>query len=60
MKSQDLEVNVLTSMEDVTAKVNESTKGAKNADEEFAKRKAGDRGNRKREHRQRRDYVPMW
>jgi hypothetical protein len=40
MKSQDLEVNVLTSMEDVTAKVNESTKGAKNVEEEFSKRKA--------------------
>jgi hypothetical protein len=41
MKSQDLEVNVLTSLEDVTARVNESTKGAKNVEKEFAKRKAG-------------------
>lgn len=40
MKSQDLEVNVLTSLEDVTARVNASTKGAKNTEEEFAKRKA--------------------
>jgi hypothetical protein len=40
MKSQDLEVNVLTSLEDVTARVNDSTKGSKNAEEEFAKRKA--------------------
>jgi hypothetical protein len=40
MKSQDLEVNVLTSMENVTARVNDSTKGAKNVEEEFAKRKA--------------------
>jgi Peptidase S46 len=40
MKSQDLEVNVLTSMEDVTARVNEATQGAKNVEEEFAKRKA--------------------
>ncbi|HMD41449.1 MAG TPA: S46 family peptidase [Candidatus Acidoferrum sp.] len=40
MKSQDLEVNVLTSLEDVTARVNDSTKGSKNAEEEFAKRRA--------------------
>ena len=40
MKSQDLEVNVLVSLEDVTARVNDSTKGSKNAEEEFAKRKA--------------------
>src|SRR3974390_3346776 len=40
MKSQDLEVNVLTSMEDVTARINDSTKGAKNVEDEFAKRKA--------------------
>src|SRR5271166_6352453 len=40
MKSQDLEVNLLTSLEDVTARVNDSTKGSKNAEEEFAKRRA--------------------
>jgi hypothetical protein len=40
MKSQDLEVNVLMSVEDVTGQVNASTKGAKNSEEEFAKRKA--------------------
>jgi hypothetical protein len=40
MKSQDLEVNVLMSLEDVTGQVNASTKGAKNSEEEFAKRKA--------------------
>lgn len=40
MKSQDLEVNVLMSLEEVTAKVNEAVKGAKNSEEEFAKRKA--------------------
>ncbi len=40
MKSQDLEVNVLVSLEDVTARVNDSTKGLKNAGEEFAKRKS--------------------
>ncbi len=40
MKSPDLEVNVLMSMEDVTARVNAAVKGAKNAEEEFGKRKA--------------------
>ncbi len=40
MKSPDLEVNVLISMENVTAQVNSAVKGAKSADEEFAKRKA--------------------
>jgi len=40
MKSQDLEVNVLMSLEEVTPKVNEAVKGAKNPEEEFAKRKA--------------------
>ncbi len=40
MKSQDLEVNVLVSLEDVTGRVNDSTKGSKNAEEEFAKRKS--------------------
>lgn len=40
MKSQDLEVNVLMSLEEVTAKVNAAVKGAKNSEEEFAKRKA--------------------
>ena len=40
MKSQDLEVNVLMSLEDVTAKVNAAVKVAKNSEEEFAKRKA--------------------
>jgi hypothetical protein len=39
MKSQDLEVNVLVSMENVTDKVSAAVKGAKNAEEEFAKRK---------------------
>jgi len=39
MKSQDLEVNVLVSMENVTDKVSAGVKGAKNAEEEFAKRK---------------------
>jgi hypothetical protein len=40
MKSPDLEVNVLVSMEDVTAKVQAALKGAKNTEEEFAKRKS--------------------
>src|SRR5208283_3412273 len=35
-----LEVNVLVSMENVTDKVGAAVKGAKNAEEEFAKRKA--------------------
>jgi hypothetical protein len=39
MKSPDLEVNVLVSMENVTARVLEGIKGARNAEEEFAKRK---------------------
>jgi hypothetical protein len=39
MKSPDLEVNVLVSMEDVTRRVQESLKGAKNSEEEFAARK---------------------
>jgi hypothetical protein len=39
MKSPDLEVNVLQSMEDVTAKVLESLKGGKSPEEEFAARK---------------------
>lgn len=39
MKSQDLEVNVLVSMENVTDKVGAGVKDAKNAEEEFAKRK---------------------
>lgn len=39
MKSQDLEVNVLVSLENVTDKVSAGVKGAKNAEEEFAKRK---------------------
>jgi hypothetical protein len=40
MKSQDLEVNVLASYENVTDRVNTATKGAKTTEEEFAKRKA--------------------
>ena len=40
MKSPDLEVNVLVSTENVTERVNAAVKGAKNAEEEFAKRKA--------------------
>ena len=40
MKSPDLEVNVLVSTENVTDRVNASLKGAKNTEEEFAKRKA--------------------
>ena len=40
MKSQDLEVNVLVSYENVTDRVNAATRGAKNTEEEFAKRKA--------------------
>ena len=40
MKSQDLEVNVLVSMENVTDRVSAAVKGAKNTEEEFAKRKA--------------------
>ena len=39
MKSPDLEVNVLVSMENVTARVANGVKGAKNAEDEFAKRK---------------------
>jgi hypothetical protein len=40
MKSPDLEVNVLISMENVTDRVNAATKSAKSTEEEFAKRKA--------------------
>ncbi len=40
MKSPDLEVNVLVSMENVTDKVNASIQGAKSTEEEFTKRKA--------------------
>jgi Peptidase S46 len=40
MKSPDLEVNVLESMENVTPRVQAATKGAKTAEEEFAKRRA--------------------
>ena len=40
MKSPDLEVNVLMSMEDVTPAVLAALKGAKTPEEEFAKRKA--------------------
>jgi hypothetical protein len=40
MKSPDLEVNVLVSMEDVTARVLAALAGAKTPEEEFAKRKA--------------------
>ncbi len=39
MKSPDLEVNVLVSMENVTQRIQDGLKGAKNAEEEFAKRK---------------------
>ncbi|MEO8098235.1 MAG: S46 family peptidase [Acidobacteriota bacterium] len=39
MKSPDLEVNVLVSLENVTQRVQDGLKGAKNAEEEFAKRK---------------------
>lgn len=39
MKSPDLEVNVLVSTENVTDRVNAAVKAAKNAEEEFAKRK---------------------
>ena len=39
MKSRDLEVNVLVSMENVTDKVRAAVKGAKNTEVEFAKRK---------------------
>src|SRR5215813_14225858 len=40
MKSQDLEVNVLMSMEDVTARVQKATQGAGSAEQQFAKRRA--------------------
>lgn len=39
MKSPDLEVNVLVSMENVTQKIQDALKGSKKAEEEFAKRK---------------------
>ena len=39
IKSPDLEVDVLMSTEDVTARVQSAVKGAKNQDEEFAERK---------------------
>jgi hypothetical protein len=39
MKSPDLEVNVLVSMENVTTRVRDALKGARNTEEEFAKRK---------------------
>ncbi len=40
MKSPDLEVNVLMSTENVTDRVSAAVKGAKNPEEEFAKRRA--------------------
>ena len=40
MKSPDLEVNVLVSMENVTPRVMAALKGAKTPEAEFAKRKA--------------------
>ena len=40
MKSPDLEVNVLVAMDNVTERVNAAVQGAKNTEEEFAKRKA--------------------
>jgi hypothetical protein len=40
MKSPDLEVNVLVSLENVTSRVNAAVAGAKTAEAEFAKRKA--------------------
>jgi hypothetical protein len=40
MKTPDLEVNVLVSMEDVTSRVQEALKGAKGAEQEFAARRA--------------------
>src|SRR5690348_551248 len=40
MKSPDLEVNILESMENVTPRVLAALQGAKTAEEEFAKRKA--------------------
>jgi hypothetical protein len=40
MKSPDLEINVLTSMENVTARVQNALKQAKNPDQEFAVRRA--------------------
>jgi hypothetical protein len=39
IKSPDLEVNVLVSLENVTARVQDALKGARNAEQEFAKRK---------------------
>src|SRR5580700_1816223 len=39
IKSPDLEVNVLVSMENVTARVQDALKGARTAEQEFAKRK---------------------
>jgi hypothetical protein len=39
MKSPDLEVNVLISTEDVTTRIQNAVKGAKNPDQEFAARK---------------------
>ena len=39
IKSPDLEVNVLVSMENVTARVLDALKGARSAEQEFAKRK---------------------
>jgi hypothetical protein len=39
MKSPDLEVNVLVSMENVTARVQDALKGSRTAEQEFAKRK---------------------
>src|SRR5580704_7291208 len=41
MKSPDLEVNVLVSMENVTGRVREALKGAETPEQEFAARKAG-------------------
>src|SRR5690242_19585963 len=40
MKSPELEVNVLESMENVTARVNAALQGSKSAEDEFARRKS--------------------
>ena len=52
MKSQDLEVNVLVSLEDVTCAGERFHEGPKNAEEEFAKRQGSHRCHRKGEHGQ--------
>ena len=60
MKSPDLEVNVLMSMENVTRTVLAALKGATTPEEEFARRKATIAADRAGKPRRRPACAPMW